>query len=41
MCNKLDFVEKECKIISLMFNIEDERIPMNMEIFTGKILRPR
>ena len=30
----------EWKIIFTMFNIEDELIPMNMEIFTGKILRP-
>ena len=29
----------EWKIIFTMFNIEDELIPMNMEIFTGKILR--
>ena len=28
------------KLFCTVFNIEDELIPMNMEIFTGKILRP-
>ena len=40
MCNNLVYVELEWKIIFTMSNIGEKRIPMNMEIFTGKISRP-